>query len=200
MKLKKWEIALIAALVITFLCGAALSKEDADLSEKLIRLHVVANSDTDDDQALKLKVRDTILVSVADLLDGVTDRDAAVKIIQEHLPEIITNAKQTVAVNGYSYDVTATIGLENFPTRVYDSFSLPAGTYMSLRVIIGAGAGHNWWCVIFPPLCTSAAVDFSKMTNLTDDEIQLISSDKPEYVLKFKSIELINKIRAWLGI
>ncbi len=201
MKLKKWELALIFALVITFLCGAAMAKEQGDLSEKLIRLHVVANSDSDEDQALKLKVRDKILENMKGLLEGVTDRDEAVDLINEHMPSIIADSKEVIRAQGYSYDVTSSIAAEDFPTRDYDTFSLPAGKYTSLRVVIGDGSGHNWWCVIFPPLCMTAATDYkATFKQLTDEQIRLITSDEPEYVIKFKSIEWFNKLKAWLGL
>ncbi|SHH95221.1 stage II sporulation protein R [Sporobacter termitidis DSM 10068] len=201
MKLKKWELALMFALAVTFLCGAALSKDQDNLSEKLIRLHVVANSDSDADQALKLKVRDKILSDITVLLNGVTDRDEAVGLINAHMDEIVADSKQVVTSEGYDYNVTGKIAVEEFPTREYDTFSLPAGKYTSLRVVIGAGAGHNWWCVIFPPLCTTAATsDAQTLKILTDDQVKLITKDKPEYVLKFKSIELLDKLKAFLKI
>jgi stage II sporulation protein R len=97
--------------------------------------------------------------------------------------------------------VTAKIAVEEFPTRAYDTFSLPAGRYTSLRVVIGDGEGRNWWCVLFPPLCmTSATDDKETFKQLTDEQIKLITSDEPTYVIKFKSIELLNKIKAWLGL
>lgn len=201
MKLKKWELALIFALAITFLCGAAASKEQQDLSDKLIRLHVVANSDSEEDQALKLKVRDRILKEVTALVDGVTDRNQAARIIDTQMASIIAASKAVIEREGYNYDVSATIALEQFPTRDYASFSLPAGEYTSLRVIIGEGSGHNWWCVIFPPLCMTAATDSQQVfEQLSDEEIRLITSDAPEYVIKFKSIEIFEQLKAWLGL
>lgn len=201
MKLKKWELALIFALVITFLCGAAMAKEQTALSEQLIRLHVVANSDSEEDQSLKLKVRDKILENISGLLKGVTDRNEAVELINAHMASVIADSKAVVYAQGYLYTVTAKIAVEEFPTRDYDTFSLPAGEYTSLRVEIGAGTGHNWWCVIFPPLCMTAATDYkATFKQLTDEQIKLITSDEPAYVLKFKSIELFDKLRTWLGL
>ncbi len=201
MKLKKWELALIAALVITFIIGAGLKKEQSDLSEKLIRLHVVANSDSEEDQALKLKVRDAVTEDVAGLLDGVTKRAEAVRLIEENLDEITAAARETVIKNGCDFDVAAAVGEETFPTRDYETFSLPAGEYTSLRVVIGSGSGQNWWCVIFPPLCVSAATDAGEaLSGLTDEEIRLITEEGPEYVLKFKAIELIEKLKERLGL
>ncbi len=201
MKLKRWELALILALVLTFLCGAALVKEQESLSDKLIRLHVVANSDSDQDQTLKLQVRDGILEDMTKLLNGVADRDEAARLLDERMDMIIAEAERIISTQGYSYDVTAKITIEEFPTREYETFSLPAGKYVSLRVVIGSGGGHNWWCVIFPPLCMTSATDYKEtFKQLSDEQIQLITSDEPEYVIKFKSIEWLNKLRAWLGL
>lgn len=201
MKLKKWELALIVALAVTFLCGAAVSNEQQDLSGKLIRLHVVANSDSADDQALKLKVRDGILEQVSILLKDVTDQAEAVKLLEANISQIIKASTKVVSTNGYKYAVTAGITQEEFPTRDYDTFSLPAGEYTALRVVIGSGKGHNWWCVVFPPLCLTAATDSEEtMQQLTDEQIKLITSDEPEYVLKFKSIEFLSKLKKIVGI
>lgn len=200
MKLKKWEIALMLALVITVLFGTGLSKVQGDLSEKLIRLHVVANSDSDEDQTLKLAVRDRILEDVAELLEGVTDRDEAVQLIDAQMETVVNGARDIVISQGYTYQVTADVTVEEFPSRDYDTFSLPAGKYTSLRVIIGAGNGHNWWCVIFPPLCLSTATDFANNPGeLTEEQIKLITSDEPAYILKFKSVELFEKLRQIFG-
>jgi stage II sporulation protein R len=204
MKLKKWELALLIALAVTFLCaaaGAGLSREQVDLSEKLIRLHVVANSDTEADQVLKLRVRDAIVNDLSGFLNGVTDRGAALKLIGNSLDAISGKASAVVRAEGYDYPVSAKLAVEDFPTREYDSFSLPAGKYTALRIVIGSGQGHNWWCVVFPPLCTTAAMnDAEALKILTDEEKDLIKQDKPRYVIKFKSIEIIDKIRAWLKI
>lgn len=201
MKLKVWELALIIALLLTLLCGAAAAGAQNDLAEKLVRLHVVAHSDSEEDQALKLEVRDKILSDVTELLGDITDRDKAAALIQANIDKIIASSSAVVKARGYEYNVTASIAVEEFPTRDYDSFSLPAGEYTSLRVVIGEGQGHNWWCVIFPPLCMSAATDLSKTKKLlTDEQIKLISSDEPEYVFKFKSIELFETFKLFLGL
>mgnify|MGYP000877421327 CR=1 FL=1 len=117
------------------------------------------------------------------------------------MESIIDASEDVVRKNGNDCQVTAQIMTEDFPTREYDTFSLPAGKYTSLRVVIGAGGGRNWWCVIFPPLCLSAATaDSEAFRQLTDEQIRLITSDEPEYVIKFKSIEWLNKIKTWLGL
>ena len=192
---------LIAVVVLTFLCGAALSRDQSSLADNLIRLHIVANSDSEADQALKLKVRDRVLQDMDVLLKGVTDRQAAEALVAGSLDRLAGEAKDVVSSEGCRYNVSAKIAVEDFPTKDYGSFSLPAGKYRALRIVIGEGNGHNWWCVVFPPLCMSAATnDTEALKILTDDQLHLITQDQPEYVLKFKSIELLDKLRSWLGI
>jgi len=204
MKFKKWEIALIVALAVTLLAGigSGAAREQSGLSDKLIRLHVVANSNSPEDQALKLKARDRILDSLSGVLDGVTDRDTAIGLISENLDRIVAVSEDEIRSEGYDYSVTARVDYEQFPTRNYDTFSLPAGGYEALRVIIGSGQGANWWCVIFPPLCTSAAFGGGQgaFGDLSKDQVSLITGDSPRYVVKFKTIEIIDKVRGWLGI
>ncbi|MGM9522385.1 MAG: stage II sporulation protein R [Oscillospiraceae bacterium] len=198
MKLKIWEIALIIAVIAAVLSGAVIGREAGELSEKLIRLHVVANSDTDADQELKLMVRDTILSELETELAGVNTREEAEQIIEENLDKLIQAAETTVREQGYNYSVTAAICEESFPTTEYDTFSLPAGVYCSLRIVIGEGAGHNWWCVVFPPVCSAASMDeaVASAVGLTGDEVSLITEENEGYVIKFKIMELLGKLRS----
>jgi stage II sporulation protein R len=201
MRLKKWELAFIMSLVVTLFCGAALSRDGRVLSDKLVRLHVVANSDSEEDQNLKLKVRDRVLATLEPQLSGIDDRDAALAIISNHLPELESAARDEIARNGYSYDVSASLRREDFPTREYDTFSLPAGMYEALRVNIGDADGRNWWCVVFPPLCApeSSRSDVSALT-LSGEERSLITEDSEAYVVKFKALELLAQFRRFLGL
>ena len=152
------RILLAAALILaaTTTAVAALQREQMTLSEKLIRLHVVANSDSEEDQAIKLQVRDAVLAVTQPLLEDAEEPKAA---LLAALPEIEQAAEDCLRTLGDSHSVTVTLAQEQFPTRVYDSFALPAGQYLALRVTIGAGAGHNWWCVVFPSLCVPATSD-----------------------------------------
>lgn len=200
MKFRKWELALFAALFITILCGFSLGGEQSGMADKMIRLHVVANSDSDSDQALKLKVRDRVLEVLEQPLSRAADREEAEKIISDHQAEICAAAEKVVGENGCGYSVKVTLGREAFPTREYDTFALPAGYYTSLRVIIGAGAGHNWWCVVFPPMCASAAIEEDAETmGLTKGEASLITRDSDKYVIKFKAVEIVEKIVTAIG-
>ena len=199
MKLKRWETALMMALCVTVLCGAAVLREQRQLADRLIRLHVIANSDSEDDQALKLDIRDRVVEELGALLDGVTERGAAIDIITENMDAVIRAASGEISARGYDYGVSAAVGTESFPTREYDTFTLPAGRYESLRVEIGQAGGQNWWCVVFPPLCADSADDAKAALNaLSADGISLIAEDSSDYKIKFKMLEWMEKARLLL--
>jgi len=188
--LKRWEKALLIALCITLLCGVFAGKSQAELSEKLVRLHVVGASDSEEDQALKLLARDGVVELLSRELEGARDSAEARRRIESLLGEIEDAAE---AASGQA--ATAAIASEYFPTRDYGSFSLPAGEYTSLRVTLGEGSGRNWWCVVFPPLCTElAAEDFTETAGLDGDELALIT-EEGGYMIKFRIIELWDAVR-----
>jgi len=198
MKFKIWELSLITALVVTMLLCCVTQGSQNALADKLVRLHVVANSDSEEDQALKLKVRDAVIAEAEKALSGATSREEAIFSLASNMDSIVKAAGEVVLREGKDYTVTASIANETFPTREYDTFSLPAGDYTSLRVSIGSGEGQNWWCVAFPPLCKSTAiVDRSADIGLTDGEIALITGETGGYRLSFKTLELIQIIRGW---
>ncbi len=199
MKVKKWEVALIAAFVITALCAGSIGSvaaEQRELSDKLIRLHVIANSDSEADQALKLKVRDAVTGELEAMLKSAGSRDEAAETLRENLQLISQLCEDTIIREGYDYTVNVTLGVENYPTRVYDTFSLPAGEYQSLKITIGSGEGKNWWCVVFPPVCYTAATkeDLSEM-DFSDDEVELITEDGGAQVFKFKILEWLSELK-----
>lgn len=195
MKFKKWEIALLMAVVILILSGFKINKDAENLSEKLIRIHVVANSDEEYDQELKLKVRDSVIEFIEPLLENTDSREAAEEVIKTNMSAILDKAKDTICKNNFSYDVSGILTQEYFPTVDYETFSLPAGEYNSLRIIIGEGNGHNWWCVIFPSLCTAAMVNSENENMLTDAEAALITEKNTEYIIKFKIAEIIGELK-----
>lgn len=141
--------ALLAAFVW---CGTIIADRQR-LNEELIRLHVVANSDSAEDQELKLQVRDAVITSLRQALADVQDTEQAKEYLQENLPKLQELANRTLDAAGSAQRAVVTLCREGFPTRRYDTFSLPAGIYEALRVTIGDGAGKNWWCVVFPSLC-----------------------------------------------
>ncbi len=194
MKLKRWEIALIFACIAVFVCGFSVQREAVELSDKLVRLHVVANSDSEADQALKLRVRDAVLDFLRPRLEGVEDAETAREIIADSLPAIESAAREIIDGEEAPYAVAATLCREDFPTTEYDNFSLPAGEYLSLRVKIGAAAGHNWWCVVFPPICDAGVIDpdTADAIGLSEGEARLITAGGPGVAVKFRFMELIH--------
>ena len=201
MKLKNWELAFVAALLIALLCGSALSREQAELADRLVRLHVVANSDAPEDQALKVAVRDAVLVALEPRLDGITEVREATRIIEDSFRLIELAAQREIVRHGYSYSVAVSLQEEDFPTREYDTFSLPAGVYNALRIVIGDGEGKNWWCVVFPPLCTELATGTESTDAfgaLSDNQVKLIC-EQDGYSVRFKSMELLAKLKNLLA-
>ena len=134
-------------------------KDRNTLNNEILRLHVVANSDTERDQAVKLKVRDAVIAELEQTIAQAADKEAAETLVLDKLPELEQAANEVLAAEGFSERATVTLTAEEFPTRYYDTCALPAGVYDSLRISIGSGQGHNWWCVVFPSLCVPAAVE-----------------------------------------
>ena len=197
-RLKVWEIALLIAVVVCLASGAAAMQSQEQLSEKVVRLHVLANSDSEEDQALKLTVRDAVLEEAERLLKRTENRGEAEGLLRGQLLELEQLANETVRNAGYEYPVTVKLEEVEFPTRTYEGFSLPAGEYLALRVLIGEAAGRNWWCVVFPPLCTVAAAEFPEVAEdagFSDAEIALITEETAGYVVKFKLLEWIQQCR-----
>jgi len=202
MKLKIWELALFTALTLTLLWGVLLDQRQQELESRLVRFHVLANTDSPADQALKLYVRDRVWADIRDLLQGSVCSVQAQAEIEEHLDRITDAARQAVSDWGGSHPVRATLIRERYPTRAYESFTLPAGVYSSLRVEIGAAQGENWWCVIFPPLCIQAAAgtpEALEASGFTADEIALISGVEDSYTVRFRALEIIDGIRSFIG-
>ena len=168
--------------------------EDEALYDSVIRLHVLANSDGEEDQALKLKVRDAVLARAGELLAGVDTLEGAETVLAASLDDLARHAAACLAENGSAYPVRVTLGREQYPTRYSEKLAFPAGEYLSLRVLIGKGAGQNWWCVLFPPLCLSAATAKGDVTplaaGLTEEQYRMITeSGNTKYKLRFKVLE-----------
>ena len=196
--LKAVEAAMLIALCAALCVGTWAQGRQNAISGQLVRLHVIAASDDAREQALKLRVRDAVLEYLTPLLDGADGSAEAKRRISENLDGIARAAAERAEGRG----VTVTLGREKYPTRRYSGFALPAGDYDSLRVVLGAGAGHNWWCVVFPPLCTAAASDVPTVAldaGLTDQEVALITEADEGYVLKFKAVELWQALKAELA-
>ena len=203
-KLRLWEAALFLAFGLTLTLGVWASASEAALAGQVLRLHVIANSDSDQDQALKLEVRDAVLAQAAPWLEGTDNRQAAEAALAPHLDELAQTGRAVLARAGRDDSVTVSIADTWFPTREYDGFSLPAGQYRALRVVIGAGRGRNWWCVVFPPLCLGSVTEESVETAadgvLSEDQVALITGQDGGYVLKFRLIEWWEELtRSWRG-
>lgn len=192
--------ALVLSLVISF-CG--FSGECDQIRGRVFRLHVLANSNSDEDQQLKLKVRDTVVATAADLFDTAKNKQDAIELAKEKLPEIQAAAQQRVYDEGYDYPVHAYIVNMYFTTRQYTTVTLPAGMYDALRITIGSGQGKNWWCVVFPPMCVSAASDASELNDVLDPDQEDIVTEPKKYEVKFKIVEIFedisNQFGKWFG-
>lgn len=182
--------------------SAALpSRDDAALYDNIIRLHVIANSDSDEDQRIKLLVRDGILDTVSDLLGGISDRNEAEAVLSANLSLVEDAANAVLNELESEHKAKVTLTEESYPTREYEGFSLPAGTYTSLRVLIGAAEGKNWWCVLYPKLCvgaerTAAVIDESELVEagLTPSQVRIITGNTPDVVIKFRFLEFLGRL------
>ena len=191
----------ITTLIATLLLAALPTDAEAEIYEDTIRLHILANSDRDEDQALKIEIRDRLLLKYGELLQKSDTKYEAEEIAKELLPNIEHDAEMWIGELGYDYEVDAEIGVEWYETREYGDFSLPCGYYTSLRVIIGRGEGQNWWCVMYPPLCTELATEDAPsddgIIDYTKEEILLVKNGK--YQVKFKILEELSRTFAKNG-
>ncbi len=174
---------------------------EAGIYDRVIRLHVLAASDSERDQALKLTVRDEILKSAQTVLKNAKDRTEAEQLLRAALPELEQVAEDTLAEAGAPNSVTVTLGQEAYPTREYEQLAFPAGEYLSLRVMIGEAQGQNWWCVLFPPLCLTAATERAETeavclsAGLTGEQYRMIAdTDETKYKLRFKILEVAQEL------
>ena len=203
---------IIIVFIVTLFGGCSLGNNEASLdlrelnyeevADKLIRFHVIANSDSEEDQTLKLKVRDKIIDKMSIKLESVESLDDAREILNSSIEEVNSIAKEVIAEEGFDYDVKTMLSNENFPDKIYGDYIFPQGNYEAYRVIIGSGEGQNWWCVMFPPLCF---VDESKNivdTKKLDENIANIEGKTEEnkkdndkqVIFKFKVVEVFDKI------
>lgn len=197
-KLIAVEIAVFAAFILTVAVSSffRLEKTCDNIKENVLRLHVIANSDSDEDQNLKLAVRDAILSAGSPLFDGEVNTKNAAEIAKSETEYLEQAAQAVIDENGFDYGVKIEVGKSRFPTRVYEDVTLPAGEYTAVRVILGKGEGHNWWCVMFPPMCLSAAEGDASLSDvLSQDALELTRSGK-KYEVKFKLIEWYENIKA----
>ena len=193
-KLKTLELAALCALCVSLCVGTWAQGRQRDISSSLVRLHVIAASDETAEQELKLRVRDNVLEYLTPVLDKAESPEEAQRIINGELTSI--KAAAEACAGGRS--VSVTLGQEYYPTREYEGFTLPAGQYQSLRVILGEGKGHNWWCVVFPPLCVSAAEQNKALDAMSEPERGLIT-EADGYELRFRIVELWGELMELLN-
>ena len=193
---------LVSALLILYVCISAVSYTHAvttDIADSVFRLHVIANSDSAEDQNLKYIVRDKVIEYMSSISQNASSKEEVIKIAKANLDKIQAIAAQTIRDNGYTFSVNVEVGNFSFPSKRYGDITLPPGYYDALRIKIGKAEGQNWWCVMFPPLCfvdvTSGVVpDESKeimKENLSKEEFDLISKNSNEVKVKFKIVEVL---------
>lgn len=191
---KKLFVFLPLLLIFTLLFGSLSYTNDAsnDISTKVLRMHVLANSNSINDQRLKIAVKNNILKSTQKLFTDCDNLEESIEIAQSNTELIKASAQEMIKKYNKNYDVKVYVDNEFFDVREYKDFTLPSGNYNTVKVVIGEGKGKNWWCVMYPAVCISACSDdFDKA--LTKEEKKLITSKK--YIPKFKILEIINKIK-----
>ena len=205
---KRIFIVLLLFILYTFISAFSYANTvSSDIENSVFRLHILANSDSDEDQNLKLLVRDSVLEYMKSISNDITTKEEAIDLMNEHLDEFKVIALKTIHEQGYDYDVNLSVGKFDFPTKAYGDISLPAGIYDALRIEIGEAKGHNWWCVMFPTLCfvdvSSGVLDDDSKdvleSNLNDEEYDLVSGDSIAVNFKFKIVEFFDQIRVNLA-
>ncbi len=175
---------------------SAFSYNCNEIRSNVIRLHIIANSDSETDQDIKLKVRNAVLQESVNIFDGSTTIDNAVEKISPNIDTIIKTAEKVITTNGKTYNATAELTTEYFDTRVYDNnITLPAGKYLALKIVLGEGKGQNWWCIMFPALCLPAATENSDINITFSDKQTKIITDDGRYRIKFKIVEIFEKLK-----
>ena len=190
---------LLATCMIVLLLGILPIHGESEVYGSVLRLHVLANSDREEDQALKLKVRDAVLEAATPLMVDCTTREEAAEVVEANLDLLTEVAQQTVVAAGREDPVKITLSHEVYPTRVYEDFCFPSGAYLSLRVMIGKAEGQNWWCVLFPPMCLGAATGQSPeeaclSVGLTGEQYRVITeTDRPTYQARVRILEVLEE-------
>ena len=201
-KTRKHRTGIFVALIVLalfFSAGTSLERTQPGIAQNLIRLHVVAASDSPEDQAVKLQVRDAVLRETQCITAEANSKAEAARLLKDNLDKLIFSAAQ--ALPDPDQQLNITLQRELFGTRYYDTFALPGGYYDTLRIVIGPGEGKNWWCVVYPQMCTAASMDqqeaIAAMGGLDETQRGIISSTEPEYRLRFRSLELLEDILGW---
>lgn len=201
---KRFTILIILLFIYTTICAISYTNAVcSSISDSVFRLHVIANSDSPQDQELKYIVRNNILEYMNSLTDGTTSKDEIIQIIYTNLENFKQIGQKTIYENGFNYDVTVEVGNFEIPTKTYGDISFPSGFYDALKIKIGNASGQNWWCVMFPPLCfidvsSGIVPDESKQileSELPEEEYHLISEKENNHTIKFKIVEVLQNFK-----
>ncbi len=192
-KEKRFLITVYALLLATIMLSVLPTEAEAEIYEDTVRLHILANSDSEEDQQLKLKIRDRLLLKYGEYLQEESCAEGAAQKLEVLLEEIEGSVEGWLKEYGSAYSAKVTLTKEWYETREYDDFTLPKGIYKSLKIIIGKGEGKNWWCVMYPPLCTSIATEKAPAddNSYSKEEVLLIRGKK--YTVKFKILEILSE-------
>ena len=191
-----WQPLLCIGLIVVLATGMCrFSARCERIRTSVLRLHILANSDSDEDQALKLQVRDRLLEESAELFESVQNETEAADAARAHIGLLQDIAEAEIEQCGYAYPVTIEVGPAHFDTRNYEDVTLPAGDYTAVRVLIGEAAGKNWWCVMFPAMCLPAASEQKELSEVLNDEELDIVSNRPQYEVRFKIVEVYESLK-----
>ena len=188
----------LVAFVVAGIFVWGLATDSQTLHDQLLRLHVVGASDAREDQDVKLLVRDAVLASLEEGLQDLTDPQAAWDYVARMLPRVEAAANRCLEAAGFTDTVAVSLTEETFPTREYDTFSLPAGVYKALRVVIGEGEGKNWWCVVFPQLCMGTDGEFVETASMAGLDPKLADTLQGDYEIRFWVLEKIGEVKNYL--
>ena len=196
--MKKTEVFVLLLTVFCFITGsfAAFAAQCSDVQNSSLRLHIIANSDSDEDQALKLKIRDRIIEKSPQIFSEAKSLEDAKKSAYDNLDILDEIAEDVIKENGYDYNASCKLVNMYFKTREYEDFTMPAGYYDALRIEIGEAQGHNWWCVMFPPMCLPAAESNNAESKIVEEyknEHEIVK-EKPQYEIKFAIVEFFKNL------
>lgn len=193
-------IGIITAIAFSLL---GFGRNVEEIRENVLRLHILANSDSEEDQELKLKVRDRLLEAGGEIFENTGSKEEMISLAENSIDIMTAAAKEVIKENGYEYDVRIEVGETKFDERVYNEVTMPAGVYTAVNVYIGDAAGHNWWCVMFPPMCLPAAEESEELGDVLSDEQLDIVENNEKYEIRLKVVEIFDslkeKISGWIG-
>jgi len=189
------ELAMLLGMAFSVFCAGfcGFAEDYRDITQTVFRLHILANSDSEEDQSLKLKVRDAVLEENSDIFENCKSAEEAAAAAREHMDEIKASAERVLAENGAGYGAECGIAKMRFDDRVYEDMTMPAGEYLALRVTLGEAGGKNWWCVMFPPLCLPAVSGEAAEEVFSPEELDILE-DRESYECRFYFLELLEKL------